>query len=343
MKIKTDDFKKILEVVKPGLASKEIIDQTTSFVFTGGMAVTYNDEICIFCPMPEEIDVEGAIKAEEMYKFLGKVKSKEIEIETVGDEVVMKAGRAKVGFALSSKISLPLNEEISHIGEWQELPEDFNKATKFAAPCASNDMTNPKLTCVHFNKKGVVEASDNYRVLRWELSEKLPFETTLIPATSIKEVLKLEPSYVSQGNGWLHFKNDDEVWISCRTFSEKFVDIDAIIKNKKEGISFVFPDNTKEILNRAEVFARAQDKSELKQSIEVVLKKDTLHVNCESETAWFKETVSTEGYKGKDFSFLITPYLLNDILKETKTCVILDNLLRFECDNWVYISALRTQ
>jgi len=341
MKIKTDELKRILEIVKPGLANKEIIDQTTSFVFTGGMAVTYNDEICIFCPVPDLEEIEGAIKAEEMYKFLGKVKVGEIKIRTDEKEVIMEAGRAKVGFALAKKISLPLGEEISHIGEWEDLPENFNTATKFAIPCTSDDMTNPKLTCVHYDEKGVVEACDNYRVVRWELDEKLPFKSTLIPASSMKEVLRLEPAYVSQGNGWLHFKNEDEVWISCRTFNEKYVDVESLINNKEKGIEFTFPKDTKEILDRAEVFAHSQSKTELKQNVEVECVNNILHVNCESETAWFKETVAVENYNGKDFAFHVTPYLLNDILKETKTCNILDRMLRFKSENWIYISALR--
>ena len=45
MKIETSKFKTALDVVKPALASKEIIEQTTSFAFINGTVVAYNDEI----------------------------------------------------------------------------------------------------------------------------------------------------------------------------------------------------------------------------------------------------------------------------------------------------------
>jgi hypothetical protein len=343
MEIKKEELRNALNIVKPGLANKEIIEQSTSFVFVDDFVVTYNDEICITHDL--KLGIKGAIKAEEMYNFLSKVKTENIKMEITETEIVMKAGRAKVGFALKSEILLPITEEMADKEDWKKLPKNFVKAAKFAAACASDNMSNAKLTCVNFDKKsGKVSATDNYRVVQWDLRKKIPFQTTLIPYTSINEVVKVKPKYVAQGKGWVHFKNDNGTTISCRVFNEKYVDIEALLNiDMEEGLLFTFPDDFKEILERADVFTKAQAKTMNEESIDVIMDGKLLKVECASETAWFKESVRVKGYKGQEFAFKITPYLLKDILKETNVCMVFEHLLKFEGGDWVYISTLRTE
>ena len=63
MQINRQNLQKALEIVKPGLSNKEIIEQTTSFAFIDGKVVTYNDEISICHPV-EGLTLEGAVKAD---------------------------------------------------------------------------------------------------------------------------------------------------------------------------------------------------------------------------------------------------------------------------------------
>jgi len=77
MNIQKEQLKKALETVKPGLAGKEIIEQSTSFAFMGDRVVTYNDEISISHPV-EGLNLTGAIRAEELYQLLSKLKREEI-------------------------------------------------------------------------------------------------------------------------------------------------------------------------------------------------------------------------------------------------------------------------
>jgi len=53
MKINKNELKNALEIVKPGLANKEIIDQSTSFAFMNDCIVTYNDEISVSHPVKD--------------------------------------------------------------------------------------------------------------------------------------------------------------------------------------------------------------------------------------------------------------------------------------------------
>jgi len=335
MKIETRKFKTALDVVKPALSIKEIIEQSTSFAFVDNKVVTYNDEICISQEL-DNVKINGVVKAEELYKFIAKVNDKEFDLSITDNEVVMKAGHAKVGFALNKAIVLPLNEDVSTKSEFSVLPENFLQACKFAAEAASTDMTNPKLTCVHITHDGVIEACNNHRLVVWNLKEQLQTATMLVPAKSIKEVIKLAPTRVATGKGWVHFKNDTGAVISCRTFEETYVDTQGVINRIGKSTRIEFPDGLLSVLEKAELFSQEQ---KLNASITIEIKSGKLLVKSESETAWFKETIAFDGVA--EFTFIITSYLLKDILKQTNECFISKNILKFQGDQWIYITSLR--
>jgi hypothetical protein len=106
---------------------------------------------------------------------------------------------------------------------------------------------------------------------------------------------------------------------------------------------FTFPEETSQILDRASVFTRVQAKQTNEEIIDVTVKNKVLTIECKTDTAWFKENIGVKKYKGDDFMFRITPYLLQDILKGGNKCQIAKNMLRFETENWIYLSSLRGQ
>jgi len=115
MEIKRTDLIDALAIVKPGLASKEFIEQSTSFAFVAGRVITYNDEISISQPI-EGIDFEGAIKADELYQLLSKLKADVIDLSINDAEITIQCGKISAGMTLQEEIKLPL-EEIGEISK----------------------------------------------------------------------------------------------------------------------------------------------------------------------------------------------------------------------------------
>ena len=338
MKLELKKFKEALSIVKPGLSSKEIIEQTTSFAFVHGTVVTYNDEICIMCPLPD-FDLTGAIKADEFYKFIQKVKSETIDFEVMDNTIMMKSGRARAEFSLKTEITLPLDETaVMRKLKWADLPESFNAGGKLASAAASNDFTNAKLTCVHVTKKGIMEASDNYRIVTWDVMQKMPVDDFLIPAHSLKEAIRLNPDKIALTEGWVHFKNvESGVVISCRIFEEEYVNITPTIQKYSSGTKKVkFPDVLSIVLDKAEIFAQQQNSD---GSVTITVKSGKMCVESRSDTAIFREVINCEN--SHNFSFSITPYLLKDILKEITVGEINDHVLIFRTVQWMYLTTLR--
>jgi len=335
MKINKTDLQNALERVKPGLSSKETIQQSTSFCFLEGNVVTYNDEISIASPV-ENLNITGAVQATELYQLLKKLKQEEISLEVSENEILITSGKTKAGLILQTEIKLPLSE-VERKSEWKILPEGFKEALRFVVSSCSKDMSKPVLTCVHINAVGFIEGCDNYRVARWMLEGEFPTGTFLIPQSSVLELLKLEPVKVALDGGWVHFITEDKTMMSCRVIDDKFPDTSKLLNQSGNEVSL--PDGITEVLDRAGIFAKRD--SQLDEDISIILDKGKVRVESKSETGWFKEEVPNEIYKGEEVQFDITPSLLKDILKETNVFSHCGRMLKFESGNWIYVVSLR--
>ena len=336
MKIQKQKLIEALEIVKPGLANQEVIEQSTSFAFLKGRVVTYNDKISISHPL-EGMEIEGAIEADKFYALLNKIKKDEIEIILNGNEIQLSSGRAKAGMTLQAEITLPLDQELSKKGKWFDLPEKFNKLLKFAMSSASRNNAQPLLKCVFVDKNGYINSSDNYRITSCNLGVELPVKSFLIPASTVSAVVKLNPIFIAEGNGWIHFKTEEGTIISCRIYEEDYPDVIKHLTIKK-GIKIEFPKSIDEVLERAGVFAKRD--SFLDENVTISLTYDKIKLSAKAESGWFEETLNMR-YAGEGVSFDITPYLLKDILKETLVCTLGEGKLVFEGSDWKYLSALR--
>lgn len=329
------NLQQALEMVKPGLANKEMIEQSTSFAFREGRVISYNDEISISHPV-EGLEVVGAVKAEELYKLLAKLSQEEIEIEITGNEIILGWGKAKAGLTLQSEIVLPL-EELGETGTWKALPEGFTDALKFVMPSASTDMSRPSLTCINVRKDGIIEASDGIRVTRMVINQ-LPVTDFLIPATTARDLIKYPVNRVASGDGWIHFRTEEGTIFSCRIFEGIFPDIDKAGIMNVEGEEIEFPKGLSEVIERAAIFARREHSVDEEITISIADKKIT--VEGQSDCGWLKETANIR-YAGEPIGVVIHPTFLNEMLSKIRHCIIGKSSIKFSGENWDHVVWLK--
>jgi DNA polymerase III sliding clamp (beta) subunit (PCNA family) len=330
--MKRTDLLNALSVVKPGLGSKDLVEQTTSFVFTENTVSTYNDEISISHPI--ETEFTGVVKAEEFYQFLSRIKTDEVEFTIADEELRMKAGRTKAGIKLEQEVKIQL-PDVSAI-KWKTLPEDFSKVLKFVATAASTDASTPALTCIHITPEGIVEATDRYRACRWQM-EPFSKKEFLLPANIVSQITAIKPTKISIEKGWLHFTNENETVISCKIFAATFPDIAHLFNSKEKGASLKFPKKLKTIIDRADVFAKREH--EFDQFLEITLTSSKMIVYAYSTYGWSKESTKAI-YKGDDFKFNIVPKILEDILDEDAKISIFSNRIKFDGADWKYVASI---
>jgi DNA polymerase III sliding clamp (beta) subunit (PCNA family) len=334
MKIEKAKLMKALEIVKPGLASKEMIEQSTSFAFMGGRVVTYNDEISISHPV-EDMDMTGAVQAEELYQLLGKLKSKEVNLIIKDNEIRLKSGKARAGITLQEEIRLPL-EELGDFGDWVEVPGMLMEAMHFCMFSASTDMSRPVLTCVHVSDTGFVESCNNFRLTRYELGEPSPVGDFLIPVGSVKALVKYHITHMASGQGWIHFKSKDDTIFSCRVFEDEYPDVSGLLG--VTGHTFTFPETLREVLGKAAIFSKREQF--LDETVDVSILPGEMKVRSEDIVGWFEEKVPME-WDRDEVKFAINPTFLMDVLQKKAPCVLSKDRLMFQGKDWTHVVALR--
>ena len=337
MKINKNELQTALEKVKPGLAGKELIEQSTSFAFMGDRVVTYNDEISISHPVPN-LDVVGAIQATALYAFLSKIKREEIDIEWEEKQIKITAGKAKAGLVFEQEIKLPV-EEVGDIGKWKKLPEGFIDALKFCHQCCSKDMSRPALTCVYINGS-TIQATDSYQIVQYTLQKKVPTKAFLIPATAVQDLVKYDIVEIAEGTGWYHFKTADGTVFSTRIFDGEFPEVSKFFDFK--GTPIQFPKTALPALERAQIFSKGTFHTNDLAVVVVEVSEGQARFSAKDECGWFEESVKTE-YKGEPIRFTTGVEFLINILKQENLCTFGESKIRFKGEKWDHIIAITSE
>lgn len=336
MKINKSEFLKVLNAVKPGLAGKEIIEQSASFIFQDSQAITFNDEIAVHHPLPDGLDITGAVPAKELIAILSRFKQDEVELILTDNELQLKCGKSKAGIKLEAEITLPMDELIIPT-DWKKLPSDFNEGLKACAPSAAKDMTHPILTAINLDKKFAC-SSDDIRITHWKWIKGSTFDApVLLPASTVSGILHANVTDYNADSSWIHFTNKEGVVFSCRVLDGEYPDITPHLEVESLG-ELVFPEAMTEILDRAGVFLSGTIDSDNSVSI-LIDSRGLMIVKGEGEFGWYEETCRTV-WKGEATGFTIHPSHLQSILKTSNKCIIGVDKIKFVTEQMAHVVAL---
>ena len=332
MKVNRKKLLETLALVKPGLASKELIEQSDSFVFTKGNVHTYNDELSVAHPI--DFHVEGAVRAAELFALLNKTKEDELEIEASegGLTVIGKKFKAQIQFQPDIVLPIFFGDDESY--DWKDLPSDFSIGVASCLFSVGKDMSEPVLTCIHaFENK--VESCDRYRLTRYIFSadKTVIYDDLLIPATAARELSKYKPIQYAIAAGWIHFSSEAGTLFSCRTYGQlKFPDL---TKNLEiAGGTVKFPEDMNEMLARAAIFAG--DSLSGTPTVSVSIGGGKIAVRGVQDSGSFEEW-SRIRYDGQPISFHINPTFLFSILNSKCDAVAAETRLKFQNANFTHV------
>ena len=337
MKIDRKHMLEVLQAVKPGLASKEVIEQSTSFIFTDGRVMTYNDEIAISHPL--DIDLEGAVIAKEFFNLLSKLHDEEVDVSTTKSELAVKGKKNKAGIKLELKTNI--DEIIGVLGKvkkWNALPASFTQGLGFCLFSTGKDMTRALLTCIHCSGNSMM-SSDDVRITLFEMGKKADMPAINIPATAAYELKSFEPIEYSTTKGWAHFKSKGGAVFSCRILEDAYAKekIMSLVEKAIKGDSISLPNGLSDALERAGIFSTSMDiKTIVDNRVRVTLDEGTMTIRGEGNSGWFEETNRIR-YKGDLVEFDINPTFLQSILPHTNEVILNQRTLCFQSDDFTHV------
>lgn len=323
--------------VNAGLASKELIEQSTSFIFHNNKVSTFNDEIAATAELEGDFGVEfdGAIDADILLKLLNKTKDDELEIEIVKDEMKIKGKKFETGIKHDPEIKLPLDDvEMPDDEDFVEVPDNFSQLLKLACLTASKTLSEALLTCVHLCEDRI-ESCDNDRITVCHLDVDLESDV-LVSARNLLEIAKENIEAFAFDDTWAHFKTKEDVLLSCRLYNEEYVDLSEFIP-EEEGEAIQFPEQLAEALDRADVFSK--DSVSMEKIIKVSIKKKKMEIFAANESGWIKEKDKVK-YSGPELSFSINIDFLRDILKMTNEISVVEDTLMIKDQQSIHLVKL---
>lgn len=217
-------------------------------------------------------------------------------------------------------------------GEWKKLNSDFAEAIEIVKDCAGKDETKFYTTCVHIEPT-YVEAFDNYQACRFNLKTRIS-ENTLVRANSIKHILPLGMTHVSETSAWLHFKNPSGLVLSCRKYNDQYQDLNSFLE--VEGKPMGLPKGLIDATKLAEIFSKENVE---KNEITVDLMPGQIRIKGKGISGRYSEVKKVK-YAGKPHSFIISPGLLAQIVAKHNECVIGKRKLKVDGGSWAYIALL---
>jgi len=308
---------------------REIIEQSSCFIFKDKRVMTYNDEVA--CSQKSCVDIEGAVQAIPLVSILRKLQEEEIDIILSEGELLIKGKRRKSGIRMDANILLPV-DSVEKPKKWKKLPEDFVDAVSIVQECAGRDESQFTMTCVNLSQKWI-EACDNYQAARYKIKMDVE-QSTLVRKESLKYIVSLDMTEFSETKTWIHFRNPTGLVLSCRRFVEEYPDLSIILKMK--GIPAILPKGLKEAAERAEIFSaeNAED-----NQVTIQLKKGKLKITGRGASGWFSEVKDIK-YDGKPLSFTIAPKLLAELVQRHNKCEIAPDRLKVDVDKFQYVTVL---
>jgi DNA polymerase III sliding clamp (beta) subunit (PCNA family) len=331
MRVNREDFLKQLELVRPGLSAKEIIEQSSCFVFKDKAIHTYNGEIA--CSIKSLLDIDGAVPAETFISIIRKLQEDELEISLAENTLLIKGKQRKAGINMEQDITLPI-DAVDKPKKWKDLPDDFADAISIVQPCAGSNQSQFAMTCVHITSK-FIEACDNHQVTRYKIKTDVE-NPILIRNESLRHIVSLDMIKFSETKHWVHFKNSDGLVLSCQHFIEDYPtdDITQVLKMKGEPLSL--PKGLREAVEKAEIFSSENTES---SNVIVNIKKGKFKITGKGPYGWFTE-VKKSKYDGDSLRFTIPPKLLVELVQHYNECEVSASRLKVKGGKFTYVTVL---
>lgn len=333
MRIIREGFLQKLESVHAGISPREIIQQSSCFVFKNGEVVTYNDEVSCRASSGLDKTFIGAVAAQKLLDQLRKMPEDELELQMAESEFKI-SGKGK-GFKLrmENEIALPV-DMVEKPKSWNKIHEDFAEAIQIVQQCASKDQTKFPYICVHIHPNWV-EATDRLQLARYNIDTGLK-EPTLVKEQALKNIVALGMTEFSETPAWIHFRNPGGLTLACRRYMDEYPAIGAFLN--VSGTKTVLPKGLVDALDRAKDFSSENKDNDV---VKISLSPGRLKIEGLGITGsyWEKKKVA---YDGPSMAFYIAPAILTHIVKSHSECEITDTRLKVEGANglWRYISCL---
>lgn len=334
MKINRADLLAKLLIVRPGLTKKEIIEQSTSFVFTGKEIVTHNGYISIRCPFVT--DFQCSVVSAKFYSLLKDIEDEFVDITVKDKEIQIKSNHVRSGMTITvDNIIEKRLEEIPTVKKWKDLPKDFIKGLYLCMFSASKDAYCGAMNCISISEQDIF-STDNLRISHFVMEKKMS-DKFLIPLNVVIELVKYKMTKysLSENSAWIQFTTNDGTIFSSKCLFDTFPDASSFFD--VEGIKVNLPKKIQTIIDTVSTII--EEIKDIDKRINVGIDTDKIICRAEQEKGWIEKEMEIK-HKGKKVNLTINPIFLYQILDKSSQVIIGEKQALFITESFKHVMAL---
>jgi hypothetical protein len=204
--------------------------------------------------------------------------------------------------------------------KFKPLPNDFLVGLKV---CLFSTAPRAIFNYIHVSGH-TIESCDNYRATRYAMKKPVK-DDLLIPAAAAQHLKDSEVTHFAKHDGWIHFKNKNNLIFSTRTLDDKYLDLSGFMEVKGEKITL--PKELATALNRSEVFSEDGSGHML---ISVSIHGKSAIIKSSNDVGWFREKVKIKTKTEQNYAFQINPKMLKEILNFTSKATMSESNMLFK-------------
>ncbi len=327
-----------LAKVKPAIANKEVVEQSTYFIFDDTRIWTYNDQLAISHEI--KTGITGAVREAEFYAMVKKIEGETIWLEQQQGQILLETE--------SDSVSVNIDPDIKAQGitvpginskQWRSLPDNFTDAVFACLFSTAKSLDRPALNCIWVEGDCVL-STDRYRASQHALNTpvKQPF---MLPYVAARELRQYNAYKVYLDKQWIHFVNREHTFFSCRTIEGEYPVAEATAIFDCEGERLQLPDNLADAIDFVQ--SLLVEDFDVNKVVTLTIEPGLITCNSNSVIGKANRKIKGEnGYTGKPIKIEVNPTFLNEIVGKIDTVVIADRLL-FEGEGFKHALCLIEQ
>ncbi|MDR2170559.1 MAG: hypothetical protein LBP59_10490 [Planctomycetaceae bacterium] len=329
-----------LELLKPGLTDKEVIEQSDCIAFDGASkwAYTFNENIACFVPL--DLGITGAVVAEPFFKVLSKLTDATVTLEQRESELIIRGDKVEAGIKCDPNLMLPIDIlERSASAVWRPLPDKFATAVVIVEDCVSQSNDDFQLSSIHITDNYIESATLHQLCrVRWDFGID---GSCLVRHGHLRSILKMGVTEYSVTSNWLHFRNIHGLHIDCRRHNVSYdVPVDPIINKKRSGVDVTFPDGLRDSIETAFVFSKENMRGSDEITVTFNPERSQIEMKGEGLYGWFKSKYPV-AYSGASVTFKVHPKLLLDLLGKFDICTVCEDCILIDDGVMTYITEVK--
>jgi len=332
-KVNRKELLTVLNKLKPGLSTKEITEEFSSFIFIKNHIMTNNNRVCILHPFKLKLSL--LLPANELYNLLSSISSEEVGFKLKKDSILIKGSNTRAKLVLkevTEDMQQRYNDIVKIKEDFKKLPENFIDGLKYSLFTISKDAAQESLSCVNIEKNKIM-STDDLRIGSFEMSKKIK-DSFLLPYEAVKELIKFNVKEYCVLENEVIFKTESNVLFCSNTINDKFPDIKEYFEFNGEEIEL--PGDIADLVKRASILSDGD--LDIDKSIDISIKDGKISCKGENNIGWI-ESESVIDFEG-ELEFTINPNFLLEILDKTNKIKVGGDRALFEIENFKYLTTL---